>query len=43
MKKSHIAILNAIVAVLCLVALVGYFLFPVWTIKAKITFTEDLA
>ena len=43
MKKTNCAILNVIVTSLCLIALVGYFLLPLWKIKAKITFNEDLA
>ena len=43
MKKTNCAILNLIVSILSLVAIVGYFMFPFWKIKATITFNEDLA
>ena len=43
MKKSLIIILNGIVAGICLIALIGYFLSPLLKITAKITFDEALA
>ncbi len=43
MKKTNCAILNLIVAILSLVAIFGYFMFPFWKINATVTFNEDLA
>lgn len=43
MKKLPIAVLNAIVAGICAIALIGFFLFPLWSIKTKISFNEDVA
>ena len=43
MKKLPLAILNGIVALLCVVALAGHFIFPVWALSIKVTFNEDLA
>lgn len=43
MQKIKCAILNIIVSLLALVALVGFFVFPLWEIKSTIKFNEDLA
>lgn len=43
MKKLPIAVLNGIVAAICAIAIIGYFLFPVWTFSVKVTFNQDLA
>lgn len=43
MKKTSFALLNGIVAGICAIALIGFFIMPFWTVKIAISFNEEVA